>query len=101
MVKSAREKFSLNEEVKVFRAKGCNSCQNTGYKGRVALCEYLSGSPKIKQHIDSHASESVIKKEASLEGMRTLREDGITKVEKGITTVEEVLKVTSPDEPLG
>jgi type IV pilus assembly protein PilB len=96
-----RQKYLADKkEAKLYRAKGCNLCQNTGYKGRLALCEYLRVSPKIRSLINSSASEHSIKREARLLGMRTLREDGLLKINKGITTIEEVLKVTGPDEPL-
>ncbi|MEM7817067.1 MAG: type II secretion system protein GspE, partial [Candidatus Aenigmatarchaeota archaeon] len=71
-----------------------------GYKGRIALCEYLSVSSKIKSLINISASESTIKREARLLGMKTLREDGLIKVSSGMTTLEEVLRVTAADEPI-
>ena len=95
---SAREKYLINKEAKVYKAKGCNFCQKSGYKGRVSLCEYLQVLPKMKNLISTSSSESDIKKGARALGMYTLREDGIIKVEKGITTLEEILKVTGADE---
>jgi len=100
MTEAIREKYSISKEAKIYRAKGCNSCQNLGYKGRTVLCEYLPVGLKIRALVNSSASEHTIKREARLLGMRTLREDGLIKVAKGITTLEEVLKVTGPDEPL-
>jgi len=100
MTEAIREKYSIGKEVKIYKAKGCSSCQNVGYKGRTVLCEYLPVSLKIRALISSSASEHAIKREARILGMRTLREDGLIKVAKGITTLEEVLKVTGPDEPL-
>jgi type II secretory ATPase GspE/PulE/Tfp pilus assembly ATPase PilB-like protein len=97
---SIKEKYGLRKETKIYKAKGCNLCQNTGFRGRLALCEYLPVSSKIRSLINSNASEHVIKKEARILGMRTLREDGLLKIAKGLTTIEEVLKVTGPDEPL-
>jgi type II secretory ATPase GspE/PulE/Tfp pilus assembly ATPase PilB-like protein len=95
-----RQKYLLDAKAKLYRIKGCNSCQHSGYKGRLALCEYLRVSPQIRSLISSSASEHAIKREARLLGMRTLREDGLLKIQNGITTIEEVLKVTGPDEPL-
>ncbi len=95
-----RKKYLISKKALIYRPKGCNFCQNTGYKGRVALCEYLRVSPQIKRLINSCASEGAIKKESRLAGMRTLREDGAIKVEKGLTTLEEVIKATAIDEPL-
>jgi len=97
---SVRKKYLINTEAEIYKAKGCNFCQETGYKGRVSLCEYLQVLPKIKNLINASASESEIKKQARLLDMRTLREDGIIKLENGVTTIEEVLKVTGSDEPL-
>jgi len=98
---SVRQKYKIGKAPVLFKAKGCSSCQNTGYKGRICLCEYLRVTPKIKELISSCVSEATIKKQARLLGMRTLREDGILKLEKGLTTLEEVLKATHSDETLG
>jgi len=98
MSDSMQKKYSLDVQKTAYKAKGCNFCQNTGYKGRVALCEYLQVSPKLRELINVSASESAIKKESRILGMRTLREDGIIKVEKGLTTLEEVVKATAVDE---
>jgi len=100
ILESIREKYGIDKKTKLFKAVGCNSCQQTGYKGRIALSEYLPISPKIRFLVNAAASEHVIKKEARMLGMRTLREDGILKLNAGLTTLEEVLKVTGTDEPL-
>ncbi|MBN3040669.1 MAG: type II/IV secretion system protein [Candidatus Omnitrophica bacterium] len=100
MSSAVRKKYLIREKIDIFKAKGCSFCQNTGYKGRISLCEYLRVDPKMKRLINSNVSESVLKKEARVLGMRTLREDGIIKVEKGVTTLEEVLKTTNADEPI-
>jgi len=95
-----RKKYLISEDVEVYKAQGCSFCQNMGYKGRISLCEYLQALPEMRKLINTSASESEIKKGARRLGMHTLREDGIIKLEKGITTLEEVLKVTSSDEVL-
>ncbi len=100
MSASMRGKYLVNKKAKVFKPKGCNACQNTGYKGRVSVSEYLQVTPKMKELVNTSAAESVIKREARKQGMRTLREDGIIKFEKGIISLEEVIKNTSPDELL-
>jgi type IV pilus assembly protein PilB len=97
---AAREKYGINKKAVIYKAKGCPFCQNTGYKGRIALCEYLRSSSSITSLINASCSEQKIKREARLEGMCTLRQDGILKVEEGITSLDEVLKVTGPDEPI-
>ncbi len=93
-------KESRNHNLKVFRPKGCRYCLNTGYRGRIGICEVLFLSPQIKKLVLKGAQEYEIKKQGRLEGMRTLREDGLLKVVKGITSLDEVVKSTAPDEPL-
>ncbi len=100
MPENIREKYSIDKNATIYKIKGCNLCQHTGYKGRIVLCEYLPVSPKIRALVNSSASEHIINRQARILGMRTLRGDGLIKVAKGVTTLEEVLKVTGPDEPL-
>jgi len=88
------------KQVKFFRGKGCKRCFNLGYMGRVCLAEVLVLTPKIKDLILARTQEHKLKNAARLEGMQTLREDGISKVISGITTLEEVLRVTAADEDI-
>ncbi|MFH1853866.1 MAG: ATPase, T2SS/T4P/T4SS family [Candidatus Omnitrophota bacterium] len=81
-----------------YRPKGCEQCMNTGYSGRIGICEILEMSPSIKEMILKKARESEIKKQARKEGMGTLREDGLKKVRQGFTSIEEILRVTIADE---
>lgn len=97
---SLYEKYSLDKKKLIYKPKGCSFCQNSGYKGRTLICEYLQVSSKIKNLINSSAAESVIKREARLLGMRTLREDGLVKLQKGLIPLEEVLRTTAADEPI-
>jgi len=76
------------------RGTGCPECMNTGYKGRLAIFELLVVDDEIRDLILARASSRQIKDKAVSLGMRTLYEDGIVKVRKGVTTVEEVLRVT-------
>jgi len=81
-----------------FKGHGCNECMNSGYKGRVLLAEILYISPKIKTSIASaKMEEKKIKEIARSEGMKTLREEGELLARAGITTIEEVLRVTPAD----
>ena len=93
-------KLNLNFETnpKFFRGKGCTRCFNMGYSGRTGIAEVLLLTPSIRELILARAQEHVIKVQSRKEGMRTLREDGLAQVLKGITTLEEVLRVTAPDE---
>lgn len=95
-----RKNYLISKDAVLYKAKGCQSCQNMGYKGRVAICEYLHVDSSIKHLINTSAAESTIKTKARNLGMTTLRQDGVIKIEQGITTLEEVLKVTAADEPL-
>lgn len=96
------ENLKLNldssKEAKFFRGKGCTNCFNMGYMGRIGIAEVLLLSSAIRDLILSKAQEHIIKQKAREEGMRTLREDGLSQALKGITTLEEILRVTAPDE---
>ncbi len=80
-----------------YRGKGCRKCIQTGYRGRISIFELLIPDEKIKNLILMKASAGEIKKQAHAQGMVTLKEDGIQKVRQGITTVEEVLRVTQEE----
>ncbi len=84
--------------LKIFRPKGCVKCSNTGYLGRIGICEVLVMTPKIRELILKNASQAQIRHQARLEGMRSLREDGFIKMFKGVTSLDEVLRTTAPDE---
>jgi type IV pilus assembly protein PilB len=80
-------------ELKLYRAKGCISCSGTGYRGRKGVFEFLPVTETIQPLILQRASTGDIKMKAISEGMTTLRADGLRKVREGLTTVEEVLRV--------
>ncbi len=77
------------------RGKGCQLCGFTGYKGRIAITEVMPISAQLRDMILRGATSDELRETARREGMRTLREDAIIKLKKGITTVEEVLRVTA------
>lgn len=77
---------------------GCEECRGTGFRGRTGIYEILVISDAIRPLIVSRASSTAIKQEALKHGMRTLRDDGWTKALKGVTTLEEVLRVAEEDE---
>ncbi|MCB9757174.1 MAG: Flp pilus assembly complex ATPase component TadA [Candidatus Omnitrophica bacterium] len=93
-------KKNSSQEVVLFRGKGCNACSNTGYGGRLVICEIMVLTPKVKEKILERVGELKIKETARREGMITMREDGLIKAFAGLTTLEEVLRVTAPDEDL-
>jgi general secretion pathway protein E len=76
------------------RGEGCDRCANTGYRGRIGLYELLVMSDAIRHHIASGADANVIRNQAVSEGMRTLRQDALEKLRRGLTTPEEVVRVT-------
>jgi len=78
----------------LFTGQGCDKCMHTGFYGRTGIYEILKISESIKKKIISTSDANAIKEAAVLEGMRTLREDGSEKIIKGITTPEEILRVT-------
>ena len=93
--KGVRDKGS--GKLTLYRAKGCEECMHTGYKGRTGIYELFLITDEIKKLILERTSTDVIKKKAISLGMRTLRQDGWHKVIDGITTIDEVLRVSEPD----
>jgi type IV pilus assembly protein PilB len=100
--KKALESLSNQLNVKEFnklltvfyQGNGCKKCGETGYKGRLGIYEILEVTEEIKKLIMAKASTSEIKKLAQKEGMTLMLEDGLVKAKNGITTIEEVLRVT-------
>jgi type II secretory ATPase GspE/PulE/Tfp pilus assembly ATPase PilB-like protein len=86
------------DKIGFFRGRGCPRCFNMGYSGRTGITEVLLLTSKVRELILSRAQEHIIKQQARQEGMKTLREEGLDAVIKGLTSLEEVLRVTAPDE---
>jgi type IV pilus assembly protein PilB len=103
-----REPYDANEEdlvpyghmptgagaIQLFKGKGCQTCNFTGMKGRVAIYEVMPISERLRALILKNASTAELQEAARREGMKTLREAGLAKVLEGITTVDEVVRVT-------
>ncbi|MFW6151679.1 MAG: GspE/PulE family protein [Verrucomicrobiota bacterium] len=81
-------------EDRVFEPNGCEKCRDTGFRGRVGIFETLQATDDIESLVVTHSSTHIIKHKAIEQGMRTLREDGWAKVRAGVTSIEEVLRVT-------
>ena len=81
-------------DMEFFSGKGCEECRYTGFKGRIAIFEYLPVDDDIRREISNKSSTERIKDVALRKGLITLRQDGWRKVRKGITTIPEVLRVT-------
>ncbi|MDR1789022.1 MAG: pilus assembly protein PilB, partial [Opitutaceae bacterium] len=77
-----------------FYGKGCDLCNNTGYKGRMGIYEWLRMSEAIRDLIVQKAPTLVLKQKALEQGMRTLRDDGLRAIFDGATSIEEVVKYT-------
>ncbi len=88
------------EAVTFYRGRGCEECRFTGYRGRTGIYEILVMRESLRPLVIERAPSSTIKQAACAAGMRTLREDGWAKVRAGLTTVEEVARVTQEDEAL-
>ncbi len=91
--KQANE-LQLKEGTILYRGKGCAACRQSGYKGRIGIFELLPMTEAIKDLVISKAPDHELREIARKHGMRTLREDGFAKVITGVTTAEEVIRVT-------
>jgi len=80
--------------LKTYKGKGCSTCNNTGYKGRIGLYEVMEITDEIRELILIGASALELRKKAIDDGMITLRESGLSKIRLGVTTVEEVVRET-------
>jgi len=88
--------FSPEEarKVKTYKGKGCPSCNDTGYKGRIGLYEVMEITDEIRELILIGASALELRKKAIEDGMISLRDSGLQKIRNGVTTIEEVLRET-------
>ena len=93
-LKSAGITSDQIKNTRIYRARGCEKCFNTGYRGRIGIFEIMVLDNNLKRLILKTYDSNLIKKEALNHNMITLRQDGIQKVLKGISTIEEVLRVT-------
>jgi len=83
------------EDVHAWEGKGCLECDNTGYRGRVAVYEFFLLDEEIQDLVAASAGSTALRKAAIERGMRVLRQDGMEKVAQGQTTLEEVQRITS------
>jgi general secretion pathway protein E len=87
-------KFAPPGDITLYHAKGCKECAQTGFIGRISIMEMLPMSDPLRTHIMRHANSAELRIEAIKEGMVTMYEDGMRKALNGVTTFEEVLRVT-------
>ena len=86
--------FGEKKEIRLYKGAGCSLCHGTGYSGRIGLFEVLEVTKEVKKLITEKADSDIILKKAIDEGMTTMLDDGLMKVAKGVTTIQEVLRVT-------
>ncbi len=88
------QRYTDANPVLLYRAVGCAECGNTGYSGRVSIVELLVMSDTIRGMVMRHVTSGEVRQQAIAEGMQTMYENGLSKAVAGITTIEEVLRVT-------
>ena len=98
LVKSLPDRVNKKDfkKITVYKPKGCPVCADSGYKGRIAIYELLQVTKDIEKLMNQQGGEIEIQEFAVKQGMVTMQEDGILKVISGVTTIEEVEKVTGP-----
>jgi general secretion pathway protein E len=90
-------RFTQEKDITLWHARGCKHCANTGYVGRVSILEMLPMTDSLRSMVMKHATATELRAEAIREGMLTMYEDGLRKALAGVTTFEEVLRVTRED----
>jgi len=96
--KLSLKNYHFDSKPQFHRAKGCKHCFDLGYKGRVGITEIMVLTPALKKLVLDNGGEYKIKELARKEGMTTMREDAVYKAAEGLTSIEEVLRVTASDE---
>ena len=86
--------YDINKNLTLYKGEGCDKCNNTGYKGRLGIYEMIQVSKPIRDLIDSGAKDDEISSKANELGMKNMRQDASMKVINGLTTVEEMIRVT-------
>ena len=99
---AAKYGIDLNKEIKFYKGKGCKECNNSGFKGRVAIYEVLEVDDEFQKMISEKGKdETALKETAKRQGMLTMKQDGLLKVLKGITTLSEIERVTEGSLTIG
>ena len=101
-LESIRDKTYLNgiQTSKIFESKGCDKCNNTGYKGRIAIVEAILSTREIEEAIVNNASEREIQKVAESQNILNMKQDGILKILKGISSIDELARVIDLEEQI-
>jgi len=85
------------ETARVWKGTGCRNCNDTGYRGRIALYEVMPFTDRLKEMVLQGCSTAELKDEMIRGGVKTLRASGLTKVMEGVTTIDEIVRVTAAD----
>jgi general secretion pathway protein E len=91
------KRYAKESEITLYHPVGCEHCAGTGYHGRICIIEMLPMSDAIRSLIMRHATSGEIRAQAIKDGMQTMYENGLRKSVEGVTTIEEVLRVTRED----
>ncbi len=86
-----------NKEMRLYKGEGCKKCHFTGYQGRIGIYEVMDVSKAIRELITAKKDSDIIEKKAVEEGTTLMLDDGLDKISKGMTTIEEVLRVTTTE----
>jgi len=92
-----QQRFGILAGARLQRGRGCEKCANTGYRGRTGIVEMLEMNDGLRGVVERKGSVAELREQAVKSGMVRMREDGLVKVAQGITTVDEVLRVTAGD----
>lgn len=95
------ERFIAKGGMTIYRGKGCDSCNHSGYRGRIGIYEFIYNTSPMQEIILTNPSSPQIAAAARKEGALSLFEDGMAKVKAGQTSLEEVLRVANPDKGIG
>lgn len=97
-ISAIRHQLGIEESVTLYQANGCESCRHTGYHGRRAIFEMMDMTAKIREMALQHCSSGELRTQAKADGMTLLNDDGWRLVHEGITTPDEVLRVTKDEQ---
>ncbi|MCP4642322.1 MAG: Flp pilus assembly complex ATPase component, partial [bacterium] len=89
-----------SKDAELFHGRGCDNCNQTGYTGRLGVYELLESNDNLRTMIMEGQSANALRRQARIDGMSSMREDGWRKALNGVTTIEEVIRVTQPDDPV-
>ena len=85
------------QQVRIYKGQGCRLCHNTGYKGRIGIYEVIELTKTLREMVSNKAETDELYDQALKEGMTTMFDDGVEKITKGLTTIEEILRVTKTE----